>query len=224
MSISLPVSIEYHMFRNRDAQCEEEIDRKKKYFSSLSGADYDPRDKDINNIETSTRRKKTWNKLYNPALDYPPEPPLIDKSDTGADIFFNNIAARSAYITFFNYIPSTNEFVLSLARADADAWFTACTWFVSLPNGKGRNRNTQFEDVSMFLLLRCLFTIIGNVYSVILQNCGTELTFPNTDDFVPTLKEPTLTHFKLRAKTRNDTTVVYMPSDQHYYIIIQRCA
>lgn len=38
------------------------------------------------------------------------------------------------------------------------------------------------------------------------------------------LEEPTLTHFQLRAKTRNITNVVYMPSDQHYYIFVRHCA
>lgn len=79
---------------------------------------------------------------------------------------------------------------------------------------KEGNKILFLSNFFIFLLSRCLSTIIGSIYSVILQNCGTELTFQNTDAFVPTLEKPTLTQFKLWAITRNVTNVVYIPSDQ----------
>lgn len=163
------------MFRTSEAQCEEKRDREKKRVSSLFSVGYSSQDGDINNIDTPIWRKKTWYESYNPACDCPPAPTLAEIGDAGTEIFFNNNAERSAYLTFLDYAPETRESVLSLARADA--WFTACTWLLSLPDGEGENRNTQFKDVFMLLLPRCLSTIIGDVYSVMLQNCRTELTF-----------------------------------------------
>lgn len=79
--------------------------------------------------------KKNRNELYNAACDCHSEPTLTEISDTEVDIFSTTTQLAALTIFFLNYTSGTSESVPSLAHDDS--WFTARTWLVSHPDGKG---------------------------------------------------------------------------------------
>lgn len=100
-------------------RAEKNVIERKKHVSSLFGVDFDFQDGDIINIDTSTWRKTTWTELYNSVCVCPSQPPFIDISYIGGNVFFNNNAAHIAHLTYHNYNPGTSTFVLFHAHADA---------------------------------------------------------------------------------------------------------
>lgn len=62
----------------------------------------------------------------------------------GVDVIFSNGAAVSKFVQFLSSYTPDEESVLSLARANAR--ITASTVLLTLPDGKGRKRNSKLKQ------------------------------------------------------------------------------
>lgn len=213
------VSLGYGIFDSRIKLSDQCREQEKKDIRSFFCTDTDGAVVTLDNINTTLWRTSFWCDAYNPTKECPEEQPVEEIPSEGTDTLFRNSAARSAFITFLKYAPGEDESVMSLARADA--WFTACIFLVSLPDGKGGKRNCQFKEAFSYLLPRCLSTILGNFHRYVLEESPQELCMsPLT--FLPTLKHPTEIHFRLQIGNRGLTDVIFMPSDRAYYVFIKK--
>lgn len=210
-------SLGYDLFSHRSKLSDSERAFEKSHIRSLCNGK-----EEAENIDTTFWRRLTWQELFNPARELPEEPPISEIDGDGVDLLFRNNAAKSAFISFLNYVPGTDETIMSIARADA--WFTTCLMLVSLPDGKGGKRNSQFRDMFMNLLPRCTSNVLGTMHRVILREGPGELVKNSSSCYIPSLEQPTQTHFELKIGQRDLTDIVFMPSDQCYYIYVKKTA
>lgn len=212
-------SLGYDIFNPRCSSTPESREIERCHLQRIFGVSNE-QEADLDSINTTIWRTKSWQQLYNPEKDLPVEPVLDDVENDGSDIFFENNAAKNAFISFLSYIPGENESVLSLARADA--WITANVFLLSLGDGKGGKRNSQFKDAFNTLFPRSLRSILLILHDFVLQNGEEELIKPSLQDYKPCTKFPTENHFLLKSTERSLTDIVFMPSDEHYYVYINR--
>lgn len=70
------------------------------------------------------------------------------------DVLFAHRGAVSTFIQFLSHQSRDDGIVVAFGRADA--WITACSVLLTLPDGKVGKRNTQFKDTFRYLFPRDL--------------------------------------------------------------------